>query len=145
MLFSLAFPARVATRFDMTPTILCVDDDAGMARMMRDTLCPRGFKVINATTVREAVEVARSTKLDLIILDVFLPGEEGFALFERLADEVPGRKIPVIMASGCGTPEARNLASRRGAVAYLQKPFQIQQLLKIVNWAAPEPEPQVNA
>lgn len=126
----------------MTPTILCVDDDEGMARMMRDTLSPRGFNVINAASVQQAADIARTTKLDLIILDVFLPDEEGFALFERMATESPDQKVPVIMASGCGTPEARNLASRRGAVAYLQKPFQIQQLLKIINWAAPQPESQ---
>jgi len=124
----------------MTPTILCVDDDTGMRRMLFDTLTPRGYFVIGASSVEEAVKIATTAKLDLIILDVFLPDAEGFALFSRLTDETPNGKVPVVMASGCGTVEARNLASRRGAVAYLQKPFQIQQLLSVITWAAPAPE-----
>ncbi len=92
--------------------------------------------------MEEAVKIAQSAKLDLIILDVLLPDAEGFALFERLAQETSNGKVPVIMASGCGSVEARNLASRRGAVAYLQKPFQIQQLLTVIKWAAPAPEPE---
>lgn len=125
----------------MTPTILCVDDDAQMTGMLQDTLTPRGYHVLAAASVDEAVGVARSQKLDLIILDVFLPDVEGFALFERLAAETGNGKTPVIMASGCGSIDARNLASRRGAVAYLQKPFQISQLLSVMKWAAPVPDP----
>ena len=125
----------------MTPTILCVDDDVRMTRMLCDTLTPRGFNVLTAASVQQAVDVARSTKLDLIILDVFLPDADGFALFERLANETSNGKVAVIMASGCGSMDARNLASRRGAVAYLQKPYQIQQLLSVIKWAAPSPEP----
>lgn len=124
----------------MTPTILCVDDDPGMTGMLQATLGARGFRVLAAGSVSEAFEIARATKLDLIILDVFMPQADGFDLLERLANEMPERKVPVIMASGCGSVEARNRASRRGAVAYLQKPFQLQQLLSVVKWAAPAPE-----
>lgn len=108
--------------------------------MLHDTLTPHGYNVLAASSVDHAVEIARETKLDLIILDVFLPDAEGFALFERLATVGENAKTPVIMASGCGSVDARNLASRRGAVAYLQKPFQIQQLLAVIKWAAPAPD-----
>jgi DNA-binding response OmpR family regulator len=130
-----AFPA-------MTPTLLCVDDDASMTQMLYDVLTPHGYRVLAAASVEKAVEIARTTKLDLVILDVFLPDVDGFALFERLAQETANTKVPVIMASGCGSVEARNHASRWGAVAFLQKPFQIQQLLSVIRWAAPAPEPR---
>jgi DNA-binding response OmpR family regulator len=110
--------------------------------MLHDTLTPRGFNVLAAATVEEAVQVARTQKLDLVILDVCLPDAEGFALFERLAEETINAKVPVIMASGSASVDMRNLASRRGAVAYLQKPYQIQQLLSVIKWAAPAPEPE---
>jgi DNA-binding response OmpR family regulator len=129
----------------MAPTILCVDDDARMIRMLHDTLAPRGFNVVAAATVEEAVTIARGQKLDLVILDVGLPDAAGFELFERLAEETMNPKVPVIMASGDGSVDSRNLASRRGAVAYLQKPFQIQQLLSVIKWAAPAPEPETVA
>ncbi len=125
----------------MTPTILCVDDDASMTGMLYDSLTPRGFNVLIASTVEKGADVARSRKVDLIILDLFLPDADGFSLFERLASDATAKKIPVIMASGCGTVDARNMASRYGAIAYLQKPFQIQQLLSVIRWAAPAPEP----
>jgi DNA-binding response OmpR family regulator len=129
----------------MTPTILCVDDDPSMRQMLFDTLTPRGYEVLGAATVEEAVQIAASRKLDLVILDVLLPDTEGFALFERLTSETPNAKVPVVMATGLATVDSRNLASRRGAVAYLQKPFQIQQLLSVIKWAAPAPEPAVKA
>jgi DNA-binding response OmpR family regulator len=125
----------------MTPTILCVDDDPSMRQMLFDTLTPRGYEVLGAATVEEAATIAASRKLDLVILDVLLPDSEGFAFFERLTTDTPNAKVPVVMASGLGTVDARNLASRRGAVAYLHKPFQIQQLLSVIRWAAPAPEP----
>lgn len=124
----------------MRPTILCVDDEPGVTQMLQETLGARGFNVLIAGSVLQALQIARTTKLDLIILDVFLPDVDGFTFFELMADEHLQRKVPVIMASGCGTEEARNLAIQRGAVAYLRKPFQMQQLLALIKWAAPSPE-----
>jgi DNA-binding response OmpR family regulator len=124
----------------MTPTILCVDDDDGMTRMLHDALTPRGFKVVSASTVEQAVQVASHLKIDLIVLDLLLPDAEGLALFERLKNETENGQTPVIMVSGCATVENRNRASVRGAVAYLQKPFHISQLLSVIKWAAPAPD-----
>lgn len=124
----------------MRPTILCVDDEPGVTQMLQETLGARGFNVLIAGSVLQALQIARTTKLDLIILDVFLPDIDGFTFFELIEDEHLQRKVPVIMASGCGTEEARNLAIQRGAVAYLRKPFQMQQLLALIKWAAPSPE-----
>lgn len=122
----------------MSTTILCVDDDPGVTELLRDTLGAVGFKVVSAASVFEGIEIARTTKLDLIILDVLLPDVDGFCFLE-LVKETPNHKTPVIMASGCGTEDARNLATQRGAVAYLKKPYQIQQLLSLIQWAAPAP------
>ncbi len=127
------------------PTILCVDDDVGITQMLQDTLGARGFRVLAAGTVLEGLQIARTSKLDLIMLDVFLPDVDGFTLFELLAEESLQKKVPIIMASGCGSEEARNLAVQRGAVAYLRKPFQIQQLLILLKWAVPSPETETLA
>lgn len=124
----------------MTPTILCVDDDPAMTRMLHDTLTPRGYHVLLAGSVEEAVQVVRSTTVNLVILDITMPGEEGFALFERLAGQIGTAKTPVIMASGCGSIDARNHAIRSGAIAYLQKPYQMKQLLAVMQSAVAEPE-----
>lgn len=129
----------------MTPTILCIDDDEGITRMLQDALGGYGFRVLVASSVDAALEIARTTKLDLMILDIFLPQEDGFTLFDQLAAEHLQTKVPIIMASGFGTEEARNRATRRGAVAFLQKPFQIHQLMTLVRWAAPSPDPVVIA
>lgn len=124
----------------MTPTILVLDDEASVTSMMQDTLSPHGYRVVPASCAREALEIVRTTKVDLIIADVFMPEVDGISFLDQLAQQSLGRKVPVIMASGCGSPEARNRASQRGAIAYLQKPFQLQQLLTLMHWAAPVPE-----
>lgn len=124
----------------MTPTILCVDDDAGITGMLQDSLAPRGFRVLTAGTVLEAVESVRRTKVDLVILDLLLPDIDGYSFFELVATEPGLRRIPVIVASGCSTEQARSLAVQRGAVAFLPKPFQMQQLLVLLKRMAPEPD-----
>lgn len=125
----------------MTPTLLCVDDDEAMTSMLRAVLSARGYHVICAATIEEAVHAFEDNAINLVILDLNLPDEAGFALFERLKGRIATAKIPVIMASGFATVEARNQASRRGAIAFLQKPYQMQQLLGVIQWAAPAPEP----
>ncbi|HVU33023.1 MAG TPA: response regulator [Opitutaceae bacterium] len=128
----------------MTPTILCVDDDTGITHMLEDCLGALGFRVRTAATVLSALKVVRTTKVDLIILDVFLPDVDGYGFLELLKQESHNRGVPVIVSSGYASEEARSLAIQHGAAAYLQKPFQLQQLFSLLRWmlAPPETEPE---
>jgi DNA-binding response OmpR family regulator len=116
----------------MTPTILCIDDDAGITRMLQYTLTPKGFAVFSAPNVRDALEIVRMIELDLILLDIMLPDIDGFSFLELLTVEPRNRDVPVIVLSGCITAEARLLADKCGAVAFIQKPFQLHSLVPLV-------------
>lgn len=123
----------------MSSKILCVDDDIAVMRVMRQCLVKRGYHVLTATTVLDALQIARNEDLDLIILDILLPDVDGYGFFEMLAAERRNRNVPIIVVSGCSSDDARRLASECGAVAYVRKPFQVKQFLAIVDWAVDAP------
>ncbi len=116
----------------MTPTILCIDDDSGFTRMIQDTLTPKGFAVFVAPSVRDALVIVRMIELDLILLDIMLPDIDGFSFMELLSAEPRNRNVPVLVLSGCITDDARRLAQECGAVAFVQKPFQLHRLVSLV-------------
>lgn len=138
-------PRRTGPFTPMTPTILCVDDDAGITEMLHDSLTPRGFRVLRAATVAEALGVLRATKIDLVILDLLLPDVDGYSFFELVESEPHKHSFPVIVASGCTSPDARKLAIQHGAAAFLPKPYQLGQLITLLKWMVPPPEEPVVA
>ena len=100
--------------------ILLVDDDTDLLRGMAFTLRASGYQVVNAQDALTAVSTARDTHPDLIVLDIGLPGGDGFQVMERLKDLMI--LTPVIVVSAKESGPNRKRALQAGAQAFFQKP-----------------------
>src|ERR1700730_11121221 len=106
--------------------ILVVDDQQEICDLVREYLTDKGFRVSTANNgagLRE--EMARS-KIDLVILDLMLPGEDGLQLARELRD---GSDIGIIMLTGRGETVDRIIGLEMGSDDYLPKPFHLRELL----------------
>jgi two-component system KDP operon response regulator KdpE len=100
--------------------ILLVDDDKDLLRGMGVSLRAGGYDVVSAQDAVSAVMTARNARPDLIVLDIGLPGGDGFVVMERLS-HLP-TFIPVIVVSAREAEPNRTRALKAGAQAFFQKP-----------------------
>ncbi|HEY7412195.1 MAG TPA: response regulator [Vicinamibacteria bacterium] len=115
-------------------TILAVDDDENMRVLMQRILETRKYRVITASTGREALAKVKETMPDLVILDGMLPEVHGFEICRQLKTSERFRHIPVIMVSAVhtGWRFVADVKEKYGADDYLEKPFQAAELLRRV-------------
>ncbi len=112
---------------DTPQTILVVDDESTIREVIRRYLERDGYTVVEAATGRTALEIASREKLDLIVLDLMLPGVDGLALTRQLRER--GSHIPIIMLTAKGSTADRIHGLDTGADDYLAKPFSPQELM----------------
>lgn len=105
------------------PLILVVDDEAVNRKILDWSLSEAGFQVVTAPSGAEAIQTAQARRPDLIILDIMLPGEDGFAVCRRLQESPATRDIPVIFLSGLSDTGDKVRGLGMGAVDYVTKPF----------------------
>jgi two-component system OmpR family response regulator len=106
--------------------VLVVDDDARMAGAIRRGLQYEGLVVDVAAGGEEALRVAGATEYDVVVLDVLMPGLDGFETCRRLRDR--GRWMPVLMLTARDSVEDRVRGLDGGADDYLTKPFSLAEL-----------------
>ena len=115
-------------------SILIVDDTPENLRLLGDMLELEGYEVMVATNGPDALENARRTPPpDLILLDIMMPGMDGYEVCRRLKGDADLKGIPVIFISALGLAEHKIQAFRGGAVDYVTKPFQAEEVLARVN------------
>lgn len=107
----------------MTARILVVDDLEPNVRLLRAKLEAEYFDVLTANSGFEAIEVARTDQPDLILLDVMMPGMDGFEVCQRLKGDARTRHIPVVMVTALDQQEDRVSGLRAGADDFLTKPI----------------------
>jgi DNA-binding response OmpR family regulator len=98
--------------------VLVVDDQPKVLRFIEIDLKLRGFKVITTTSGEEALELVKSAKPDIVLLDIIMPGMDGFAVLKELQTFI---KLPVIAFST--SPGNQDEALRLGANDFMHKPF----------------------
>ena len=103
------------------PLVLVVDDDPGLRQLIELLLQEEGFDVASAVDGSRALELAQAVNPDLIVLDVSMPGLDGFTVFREL--QLLPTPVPVIFLSGHGETSARVAGLDLGAVDYVVKPF----------------------
>jgi len=110
--------------------ILIIDDEADLLETMRFRLDAAGYEVITAQDGLSGINKAKSENPDLIILDVMMPGIDGFQTLKQLKEEVSTKKIPAIIFS-CGKEEEEwaKKSISLGASGYIVKPFEVESLL----------------
>ena len=106
--------------------ILVVDDDREIRSLVSRFLTEHGFKTSDAADARKAVQVLKSTKVDLVILDLMLPGEDGLSLCRRLRAE---GGVPIIMLTALASDVDRIVGLELGADDYVTKPFSFRELV----------------
>lgn len=108
-------------------TILLVEDEPGLVRTLGDRLTAEGYSVIAVSDGAAALADGLAESVDAILLDVMLPGRDGFAVLAELRQR--GVTKPVIMVTARDPVEEKIAALRRGADDYVTKPFRTGELL----------------
>lgn len=114
-------------------SIMLVEDDPLSRKLMKDFLEAHAYAVSAVNNGADALELARQIDLDLIIMDVGLPGMDGLEVTRRLQGDPRLRDVPVVAVTAYAMPgdEERMLAA--GAKAYLTKPLRFSELLSVVS------------
>ena len=118
--------ARRAMPFMTTPpapTLLVVDDEPHMRRLLQFALAKTGARIVLAANGREALELARATTVDLIVIDFMMPDIDGFATLRELRLDPRYARLPAIMLTSRGQTELREAAEEVGVDLFLTKPF----------------------
>jgi DNA-binding response OmpR family regulator len=110
----------------MTNNILVVDDEPRYVRLMEANLLPEGYQVIKAYDGQKAVEIVAEKQPDLVLLDVMMPGLDGFQACERIREF---SNVPIIMVTAKGEEHDRVTGLDKGADDYVVKPFSATELL----------------
>ncbi len=113
----------------MSKRVLVVEDQEDNMRIMNDTLASAGYQVIKAVTGIEGVAMAESDKPDLILMDVQLPGLDGYEATRRIKDNAALRHIPVIAVTSYALDGEEGRAEEAGCDAYFSKPVSPRVLL----------------
>ena len=101
--------------------ILIVEDEQSLLKLLEITFKSAGYEVIKAINGEEARASIASSKPNLILLDILLPGESGLVILEKLKQNKQTRDIPVVVLTNFSEPERVDQAKRLGAVDYLVK------------------------
>ncbi len=117
----------------MSPLILCIEDEESVSDVIRQSLNLAGYEVMTAACAEDAIAALHTHRPDLILLDLLLPDINGYSLLEYLKESGGPADIPILIVSGCVSPEAVELGFERGAVGYLRKPFRPHHLIQHVN------------
>ena len=109
------------------PRVLVVEDEVDLAEGIRANLVAEGCEVETCGDGARALKLLRSETFELVVLDVVLPGMDGFSVCRALREE--GREVPVLFLTARGDPEDRIRGLEEGGDDYLAKPFRLRELL----------------
>ncbi len=112
------------------PRILIADDDAFIRRPLEWILSQEGFDAQTAADGDECMEMLRADPPDLLILDVMMPGLDGFEICRRMQDDPTLRRIPVVLLSARGREHDRERGMALGAAEYMTKPYSPTDLMQ---------------
>jgi chemotaxis family two-component system response regulator PixH len=113
-------------------TILVVEDTLAHQQLICGSLQREGHTVVIAGSEKEALDKINKQKPDLIVLDVVLPDRSGFELCRDLRDNESTKKVPIVMCSSKSSNMDKYWGIQQGADAYLAKPVDVEELMKVV-------------
>jgi len=112
----------------MKHTLLIIEDDLDTSEMLRVYFEAQGYRVVTAVTGREGLDKCRSEPPNLILLDVRLPDLDGFEVGQHLQEDVRTSRLPVIFVTERRSRDDRIAGLKLGAIDYITKPFDVQEL-----------------
>jgi two-component system cell cycle response regulator DivK len=114
------------------PTVLVVEDNALNLKLIRDVLEHAGFTVLVATSGEEGVDVAIRGGLDLVLMDLQLPGIDGTEAMRRIRAHPGSRELPVVAVTAFAMRADRERVSSAGFDGYIEKPISTRALPEVV-------------
>jgi CheY-like chemotaxis protein len=128
--FTVTLPLK--PRLSKRGLLLIVDDNPHAALLVEYAVQKEGFETVRAVNGLQALEKAKAQRFDLVILDVLLPGMDGFEVCHRLRSAPDTASVPIVMVSAKARDEDRATALRIGADAYLAKPLAMSHLMSTI-------------
>jgi two-component system cell cycle response regulator DivK len=122
----------------MSKRILVVEDQEDNRRIVRDLLTSTGYELIEALDGETGVRMAKEHQPDLILMDIQLPGLDGYEATRRIKAEPTLRAIPIVVVTSYALSGDDAKAMAAGADAYVAKPFSPRQLLATIRKLLPE-------
>lgn len=118
----------------MRDAVICiVDDEEGIRESLSGIFEDEGYTVLTASTAEEAIVLLRDQPVDLVFLDVWLPGTDGIEVLGKIKAQSPD--LPVVMISGHGNIELAVTATKIGAYDFLEKPLSLERVLIVTSRA----------
>ena len=116
----------------MDRRVLLIEDEPNIIEAIRFLLTREGWQVETHSDGGDAVEVVRSTRPDLVVLDMMLPGKSGMEILRDLRDLPDFADLPVLMLTARGQSRDRDLAEKAGVSRFMTKPFSNAEVLTAV-------------
>jgi two-component system alkaline phosphatase synthesis response regulator PhoP len=114
-------------------TIVCIEDEPGVIELIRLILERRGLKVVGAGSGSEGLEIIRQVRPAVVLLDLMMPGMDGWEVYRRMKADAMMRTIPVIIVTAKAEGIDEVLAKHIAKVDdYIKKPFSLQELLQAI-------------
>jgi DNA-binding response OmpR family regulator len=121
----------------MPKTILVVDDDKGLVKMLETGLTIKGYNVLSANTGEAGLQIVQNKTVDLILLDVILPGMKGRQVCMKLKENEKTKNIPVVFLTAKHSADDVKAELAAGAIAHITKPIDLSQLISLVQAVFP--------
>lgn len=121
----------------MSRRILVVEDQEDNRRILHDLLTSAGYEVIEALTGEDGVAVAESRRPDLILMDIQLPGLDGYEATRRIKANPALKRVPIIAVTSYALSGDEAKARAAGCDAYVTKPFSPRALLAVISQHLP--------
>ena len=116
----------------MVKSILIVEDNQDNLDLLIDLFKPRGYYLIGATNGEDALDTIKKTPPDIILMDIQLPGMDGYKITKKIKGDSHTKHIPVIAVTGYAFNEDREKALRAGCDEYISKPIDTRKIVTMV-------------
>ncbi|RPJ07208.1 MAG: response regulator, partial [Spirochaetaceae bacterium] len=120
---------RNEQRMENKPVILVVDDQSPNIELLEAYLVPQGYEILTAASGEEALEKLSANQIDLILLDVMMPGMDGFEVIRRIRQNIALRQLPIIIVTALRETENRVKGIEAGCDDFISKPIDKIELL----------------
>ena len=111
-------------------TLMLVEDEAEQRNALRLMFEAEGYTVLPAETAERALELLRHEQPDMVVIDVRLPGIDGFALFDQMRIDTRFKSTPFLFITGFNDPASVARVIKLGAVGYITKPYKLETLME---------------
>lgn len=116
-----------------TARVLVVDDEPEITEIVETFLVEHGFKVQTENVPNKAIERARAFRPDVILLDIMMPGVDGYDICQSLKNDPEFSNVPIIFLTGKDRTDDMGRSFKSGGDMFIKKPFSCERLLEIVS------------